>query len=132
MAARVTVFAKDLARISAFYETAFGLGLVEDDPGVLRILGDQDWTLTVLAIPPHIAESIVIADPPIRREGTPIRLDFILASIEASRPVIRHLGGDVDPAGQTWEAGGFRRCNGSDPEGNVFGLIEPAAVIPLS
>jgi hypothetical protein len=63
--------------------------------------------------------------PPVRREGTPIKLAFHVPSIEDLRPVVARFGGQLNSAGTQWEFRGLRHCDGLDPEGNVVQMTEP-------
>jgi predicted enzyme related to lactoylglutathione lyase len=88
------------------------------------VLGSAAWTLTLVAMPPSIAARVALETPPQRRSDVPVKLAFPVEAIEPLRPQIGRLGGELEPAGRTWEFGGSRRCDCSDPEGNVIQLLE--------
>jgi predicted enzyme related to lactoylglutathione lyase len=73
-------------------------------------------------VPPATAAALVITDPPERRAGTPVKLTFEVATIEALRPAVTAAGGQLDPAERAWEFRGQRHLDCLDPEGNVVQL----------
>jgi len=119
--AGAVVYAKDLSRVSAFYAAVVGLSVThaEHDHVVLEA---EAFQLVVHAIPAGIAASIDIADPPIRREGTALKLVFLVPSISTSRTLAAEHGGEVDPPEREWRFQSHRVCDGHDPEGNVIQL----------
>ena len=66
----------------------------------------------------------MVSDPPARREGTPIKLGFLVPSIAAGRVAAPDLGGAIDDVEDEWDWLGRRHCDGHDPEGNVIQLQE--------
>src|SRR4051812_39387062 len=80
------VFARDMERMTAFYRDALELALI---PGESR----EGWAvfdaggarLALHAIPPAIAQQIVIADPPVAREDGAIKLVFHAPDPAAAR-----------------------------------------------
>lgn len=97
--AHVILFAKDMAKLTAFYRDTLGLTVVEESPTwvVLDAGGTQ---LALHAIPAEIAARIAISDPPKRRGDTPLKLGFV-----ADPATVERLGMSGDCV---------------DPEGNVF------------
>jgi predicted enzyme related to lactoylglutathione lyase len=88
--------------MTAFYERCFGLdGLVLVKAGVV----------------------VAVADPPGRRDATPLKLVFDVASIAESGATVLAAGGRVED--EPWEWEDHRRCDFLDPEGNVGQLREP-------
>ena len=81
---RAVLFAKDLEGLTAFYAGALGMtqSFADADHAVLHCGG---FELIVHRIPKHIAATIAIKQPPERRVGSAVRLDYPVASIEASR-----------------------------------------------
>ncbi len=118
------IYAKDLARLSAFYQSLLGLTVrhADDDYHVLAAPGTE---LIVHAIPPVIAETFEITVPPVLREEAAIKLFFTVPSLADARTRAQALGGDVFE--EEWEGPGFRVRNAHDPEGNILQLREPAA-----
>jgi catechol 2,3-dioxygenase-like lactoylglutathione lyase family enzyme len=121
----VTVlYAKDLSRVVRFYQHVLGLAPIEADPGFV-VLADGPTEVTVVRVPPEIAQRIDVASPPEPRTDTPIKPVFVVSSLEAVRPVIAAHGGTLAPADQAWAWRGLRRLDGVDPEGNVVQFCEP-------
>lgn len=115
---RTILFAKDMRRMTDFYHDAFGLPVVSaNQPGWVEF-DAGGVSLALHDIPPRIAKQTVITTPPRAREETPIKLVFEVENLEAAR---RHLSahGATMFEPKTWGT-----CDGLDPEGNVFQLIE--------
>jgi catechol 2,3-dioxygenase-like lactoylglutathione lyase family enzyme len=121
--ARAVLFVKDLGKAAAFYIGALGMTRVSGDRDHEVLLCDT-FELVVHRIPKQIADTIVIAQPPVRRVWAAIRLDFPVASIADSRRLARALGGDVDDAPPAWADPDTNLFFGYDPEGNQFGISE--------
>jgi hypothetical protein len=124
--AGAVVYAVDVARLTTFYAqvTQLPVLVVELD---YALLSTSTFELVIHAIPPQIAAQIEITMPPQRREDTPIKLSFRVASLAEARERAAALGGQLDPVGREWEFRGSRLCDGHDPEGNVIQLRERAA-----
>lgn len=118
------LYARDLDRVAAFYAAVLGVDPPARD-GRHVVLRAGDVQLVVLAVPEPLAREIVVADPPVRRTETPIKLMIPVDSIARVRDVAGRLGGVVDPPRHEWTFQGDRVCDGHDPEGNVFQLREP-------
>jgi len=116
--AGAVVYAKDLARVSAFYAGVLGCRVAHSEVDHV-VLESPAFQLVIVAIPAHIAGSIDVAEPPIRRSDTPIKLVFPVASIDTARLAAASRGGELDPPEREWRFQGFRVCDGHDPEGNV-------------
>ena len=122
---RAVLFVKNLERVTAFYSDALGMQ---------RVFGDQDhsvldcrgFELIVHQIPKHIADSIRIEQPPVRRASGAVRLDFPVQSIDQSRGLARSHGGDIDDAPPAWADRNANFYFGYDPEGNQFGASQHA------
>ena len=118
---RAVLFVKDLTSAAAFYVGALGMTRVSGDKDH-SVLECHGFELVVHQIPKEIAQTIVIAQPPIRRVWGAIRLDFPVASIDDSRRLARSLGGDIDEVPPPWADRGANLFFGYDPEGNQFGV----------
>jgi predicted enzyme related to lactoylglutathione lyase len=118
---RAVLFVKDLERVAAFYTDALGMAqsFADQQHAVLHC---GAFELIVHRIPKHIADTIAIKQPPERRVGSAVRLDYPVASIEESRRRARALGGDIDEAPPAWADASSRFFFGYDPEGNQFGV----------
>jgi predicted enzyme related to lactoylglutathione lyase len=117
------VYAKDLSRLAEFYESLLGMTRRHSSAEIV-VLHSPDIQIVVHAIPGSIAESIVIGEPPARREGSAYKFFFTVPSLAAAAATAASLGGEVLP--EEWQGPGFRVRNAVDPEGNVFQLREQA------
>lgn len=120
---RAVLFVKDLERVAAFYVGALALTRLSGDKDN-AVLACDGFELVVHQIPNQIADTIVIAQPPIRRVWGAIRLDFPVASIADSRKLARSLGGEIDDAPPPWADRHANLFFGHDPEGNQFGVSQ--------
>jgi predicted enzyme related to lactoylglutathione lyase len=122
---RAVLFAKDLNRVAEFYCRALGMvrGAGDESHSVLRHRG---FELIVHQIPKHIADGIEIAQPPLRRDGGSLRLDYPVESLEESRRRARSLGGDIELDPPEWADRDVNFYLGHDPEGNRFGVSQQA------
>jgi catechol 2,3-dioxygenase-like lactoylglutathione lyase family enzyme len=115
------LFVKDLEKAADFYSTALGMSVVARDE-YHSVLSCHGFELVVHRIPEHIARSIALTQPPERRVGGAIRLDFPVESVEKSRAKARTLGGAIDEAPPEWADKAASFFLGYDPEGNQFGV----------
>ena len=123
-----TIFVKYLNSTSAFYEACFGLITVADEPGDFRILESDEVALSLVQVPPEIAQTIVIATPPRRRFENPVKLGFVVHDMnETSKLIVGH-GGLVDDS--VWTFRGFQHRDFVDPEGNVGELRASTVLNP--
>lgn len=113
------LFVKDLKRVSAFYAQALGMNCTHSDPHH-AVLNCRGFNFIVHQIPPHLADEIVIEQPPRRRAEGALRLSFPVQNIAETRRLARSLGGDVDDAPPAWADPNANTFLGYDPEGNVF------------
>jgi predicted enzyme related to lactoylglutathione lyase len=117
------LYAKDLQRLAAFYEAVLGVSRTQPSEDLV-VLTSPDVQLIVHAIPPAIAEAIIITTPPERRENSAMKFFFTVPSIAAAETIVSTLGGVVFP--EQWAGPGFNVRNACDPEGNVFQVRENA------
>jgi predicted enzyme related to lactoylglutathione lyase len=121
LALTAVVYAKDAHRLADFYGQLLALPRAEAGDSFVTLASGL-LELTVVQAPAALADRITLADPPVVREGTPIKLSFAVPDIEAMRPVIERLGGGLQAGGSAWAWRGARHLDGWDPEGNVFQL----------
>lgn len=119
--AGVFVYAKGVQKVAGFYEAILGMSRLRESEELV-ILDSADLQLTVHAIPPMIAASIVISDPPARRESSAYKFFFTVPDLAEATRTAAALGGEVLP--EEWQGPGFRVRNAVDPEGNIFQLRE--------
>jgi predicted enzyme related to lactoylglutathione lyase len=120
------LYVQDVPLLRAFYAACFELTVVEETEDYC-VLDSGSWSLSLVAVPAHVAAHLDPTRPPTRRENAPIKLAFGVPSIDDLRPVAAGLGGRVDPADTQWEFRGHRHCDAVDPEGNVVQLREAMA-----
>jgi predicted enzyme related to lactoylglutathione lyase len=119
------LFAKDLRSVTAFYSAALEMTVLASDEHHSR-LGCRGFELVVHQIPRHIADTIMIEQPPKRRVWGAIRLDYPVHDIAASRQAAHGLGGSIDATPPEWADRDANFFFGYDPEGNQFGVSEQA------
>ena len=119
--ARVIIFAKDMSKMAAFYGEILGLPRIEtaDDAADFVSFRAGAIELALHGIPDEYARNIEIADPPVARAGTPLKVAFGVTDVAATRAALEARGASLDPVR---EFGGLHLCDGIDPEGNVFQL----------
>jgi hypothetical protein len=119
--AAAVVYAKNLKRIAEFYQRVASLSLkraAEDHV----VLVSESFELVVIQIPRHLAESIEIEEPAVRRTQNPIKLVFFVENIAVAREVANTRSVALNAPDDEWVFEGNRVCDGHDPEGNVFQL----------
>jgi predicted enzyme related to lactoylglutathione lyase len=115
------IYAKDLERLAAFYESIAGMARLHQTDE-LAVLESPDIQLLIHRIPPHLAAEITIESPPVRREDTALKFFFTVTSLSEARIKAARLGGEV--FNENWPGSGFVACNACDPEGNIFQVRE--------
>lgn len=125
MGGGAVLYVQDLARVRPFY-SGLGLSVVDERADAFVVLESDDWQLTLVKMRADVARQNPLQDPPARRERVPVKLAFVVGSIEGVRPVLERVGGVTDDPATEWMFGGMRRCDATDPEGNVVQLLEPA------
>ena len=123
MSHAAVMYARNLDRMVAFY-TAFGLSVDEAERGDYAVLIGPKLELSIVQIPEHIASQIELADPPRARESTPIKLVFVVSSIDETLEATRLLGGRMKEGSKRWQFRGHAVQDAVDPEGNVYQLRE--------
>lgn len=122
------LYAKDIQRMAKFYEGVALLTVTHAERDHV-VLESDAIQLVIHGIPKAIADSITIAEPPVVREDTPIKLVFPVPSLADARARAAALGGHLNPSQKEWQAHGFRACDGHDPEGNVVQLRQDVAAV---
>jgi predicted enzyme related to lactoylglutathione lyase len=116
------IYAKDLALVASFYRVLLSMSEVHASDELV-VLRSPNCELIVHRIPVHIAETIVVASPPVLREDTAIKPYFAVASFAEAAAHATSMGGAL--FGPQYEGPGFRITNAYDPEGNIMQLREP-------
>jgi hypothetical protein len=117
------LYAKSLARLAEFY-AALGLTVDESVPGDYVVLTGAQMELSIVQIPEHIASQIQLSSPPQARESTPLKLVFVVSSIDETLAATRVLGGREKSGSKRWQFRGHAIQDAVDPEGNVYQLRE--------
>jgi predicted enzyme related to lactoylglutathione lyase len=116
------LYVADVSRMSAFYQAVTGLVAGESD-GDHAVLESPTYQLVLLAMP--AADAALITDPPAAREDVPVKLVFVVPSIEGVRAAAGNFGGQLNAPGREWTFQTWIVCDGQDPEGNVFQVRQP-------
>jgi len=124
------VYAKDLDRLSSFYEAVADLRAVHREPSLVVLQAADGVQLLVHAIPEAIARDILIQSPPERRDEVALKFFLTVPRLDAAQAAALPRGGRLFEQ-ECWTGPGFRVCNAMDPEGNVFQLREPTAARPV-
>ena len=126
MAAAAVLYVKDLRRMRDFYESCFEMSALasEAEGEDFCVLESDEWELSLVSVPKAVAATLIVTDPPRRREDSPVKLVFSVASIEALRSKVVEAGGQLDPNESAWQFRGSRHLDCLDPEGNVVQLRE--------
>ncbi|MFL6182479.1 MAG: hypothetical protein ACJ73J_09225 [Actinomycetes bacterium] len=125
--AGVVLYAKDVERVATFYAAVLRLEVIERDANFVVLSQSEDGntgTVSVVGVPPEIAEAIVLQDPPIVREETPIKPSFLVQSLADAVTVAHASGGGTKRLDAAWEFRGLRHLDGFDPEGNAVQFVE--------
>jgi predicted enzyme related to lactoylglutathione lyase len=115
------IYAKDLQRISMFYQQLLSMKLLFGDADH-HVLESADFQLLIHAIAAQFASAITISSPPALRDNTAIKLFFTVQSLSVAQGTAERLGGGMFE--QAWAGPGFTARNVFDPEGNISQLRE--------
>ncbi len=119
--AGVFVYAKNLERLSGFYESVLYMTRAHSTADIV-VLRSPDLQITINAIPAHIAEHIELSTPPAHRDNVAYKFFYTVDSLSAARELVSSLGGQMLP--EPYRGPGFVVHNVVDPEGNIFQLRE--------
>jgi predicted enzyme related to lactoylglutathione lyase len=114
----LVVFAKNKARVSAFYQRTLQLAVKESERSH-DLLQGAGVEVVVHAIPAGIAKTITINQPPQPREDTPFKPTFYVPDLNAVRAAVEATGGWLKAADKAWHFRGATVLDGHDPEGNI-------------
>lgn len=117
------IYAKDLAKLSGFYETLLGLARVRST-NELVILSSPHLQIIVHAMPAGVAREAGGSSPPAIRDDAAFKFFYTVPSLSVAQSVASSLGGQV--LSDQWRGPGFIVRNAVDPEGNIFQLRESA------
>jgi len=121
--AGAVLFAKDVARLAAFYAQV--LAVVPKQAQAEKVVIEaEDFLLVIHAIPQASAATVEITSPPVLRENVPVKLFLPVRSLTHARLSTQQLGGGMKAVDAEWSGPDFRACDGFDPEGNVVQFRE--------
>ena len=112
------LYAKNMDHVADFYSAVLGLETAGRDEEHV-VLESPAFQLVVRQMPGHLASTIEIAVPPVRRADAAVKLVFFVSSIAGVRASARAQGGLLNGADKEWVFNGWKVCDGLDPEGNV-------------
>jgi predicted enzyme related to lactoylglutathione lyase len=123
------VFAKNVEKVSLFYQQALGLKVQVSDKTHDLLMG-QNYEVVVHAVSKAYAQSIEIDSPPKRRDDVALKPAFVVDDLERVRAAAKANGGFLKPIKQAWRIRGFMVLDGWDPEGNViqFKQVDPESM----
>jgi len=116
---RAMIYVKDFHRMKEFYSEMLGVKPINEtwaDRWAEFDTGSARFALH--AIPADIAKQIEVSSPPKPREKDPVKLVFEVNNVDAERARLTSLG--VTMVQRPWGS-----WDGIDPEGNVFGIVDP-------
>ena len=120
----LVVFAKNKARLSAFYRETLGLTLVEEESSH-DLLQGPGIEIVIHGIPRQYAMAIGIAEPPVLREASAMKPVFVVDDLARVRAAAEAAGGGLKPLAGAWQIRGATVLDGHDPEGNVLSTPAP-------
>ena len=120
------IFSKEVETMVRFYREVAQMVEVHRDSDHV-VLDAPGFQVVIHGIPAHIAATFTITIPPEIREMVPVKICLPVTSLEHARASAAELGGQIGPVEKEWSVGGFRACDGHDPEGNVFQARESVA-----
>jgi catechol 2,3-dioxygenase-like lactoylglutathione lyase family enzyme len=114
----ILLYAKDLPAMLRFYNEVLGLPILPDTqtPHYVQ-LNAGGLTLSLHAIPAHIADTFEITTPPTPREDSPFKLTFSVADPAALQANLEALNLPILP--RPWGTWDF-----TDPEGNILAVAK--------
>ena len=115
----VTLYAKDLKKMVAFYRDALGFAIIPSryDPGEFVVLDAGNTQLCLHQIPEVIARNIESSDPSQSNSKVPAKITFVIEDIEGMRERLIARGLAM---GSLQSFPPLLFCDGQDPEGNLF------------
>jgi predicted enzyme related to lactoylglutathione lyase len=123
MANAAVMYVTDLDKMVQFY-AQLGLKLEETKRGEYAVLAGLHFEMSFIQSPRPLASQINASKPPQAREQTPIKLVFIVPSIDVALEAGVSLGGQIKADSRKWQFRGHTIQDAIDLEGNVYQLRE--------
>jgi len=117
------IFAKDVERLSRFYEEALSATVTESETSHV-VLSTDTFDVVIHAIPKAVANTITIETPAVPRSSSAIKPAFVVDSLERLSGVCDEHDAFLKPVTSAWSIRGARVLDGHDPEGNVVQFKE--------
>jgi len=119
----LVVFAKNKKRVSAFYQQALNLAVIESETSH-DLLRGHGYEVVIHSISRKYAAQIKITKPPEPRDETPFKPTFVVSSLTEVRQVAEATGAFLKPIEMAWHFRGHTVLDGWDPEGNIVQFKE--------
>lgn len=123
------VYAKNLAKVSAFYEQTLRLERAEVEAAHI-LLSNGEIEVAVIQAPKSIAGALVLSVPPEPRIASPLKVSFTVEELARVRKAAEATGGSLKPEQAAWSWRGYRHLDGNDPEGNIV-QFRVAETVPV-
>lgn len=120
----MVIYAVRVDVVAGFYAAVLGLEEVERAEGY-AVLSDGIGDISIVAVPPAIAQALAISQPPEIREDVPLKPSFEVTSLDRVTELVSQHGGGIKPGAEVWTFRGLRHLDCFDPEGNVIQFVAP-------
>ena len=127
----LVVYAKDKNGVSAFYQQALNLAVIESED-LYDLLRGRVYEVVVHSIPKQYAAQINIARPPVPRDDSAFKPTFVVADLEVVRKAAKSTGANLKPIEMAWSFRGYTMLDGWDPEGNIVQFKQPLQGVSIS
>ena len=122
----MVVYAKDIAKVAAFYQRTLCLSVIETEARFV-VVGDAHREVAIVRVPEARARVIQVSNPPQVREGTALKFSFLVDDFERVHREAVAAGGGTKRVTAAWSWRGQIHLDGYDPEGNVVQFRKPEA-----
>ncbi len=122
----MVVYAKDIAKVAAFYQRTLCLSVIEAEPRFI-VVGNAHCEIAVVRMPEARARDTQVLVPPQVREGTALKFSFLVDDFERVHREAAAAGGGTKRVTAAWSWRGQIHLDGYDPEGNVVQFRKPEA-----
>ena len=113
------LFAKNIDSMTAFYQSVLKMDVTETGESH-TVLSNGSIELVIHGIPAKVAQSIVISEPPEKRNNAVFKPAFVVTSLDDVQRAAKAAGGGLKPKSAAWEIRGALVLDGWDPEGNII------------
>ena len=124
--ATMVVYAKDIARVAAFYQRTLCLSTIEEEPGFV-VVGDAQLEIAVVRMPEARARDTHVLVPPQVREGTAVKFSFLVDDFERVHREAVAAGGDTKRVTAAWSWRGQIHLDALRPGRQCRSVSKPEA-----